>query len=135
MAKAANSTAKTAETPAATGTDFEFVDDLPEASRRGGAVQPSADVAKISALPEPRENNGKMQYARIWYAVGDAPSEITDDAQRKQWASDQAKKMTNRLSGITRRISKKDAGKKFTVRAVENNGKAGVAVYRIANAS
>ncbi len=132
MAKAANQTKPATDT--ASG-DYEFVDDLPAQSKRGGAAQPSEDVAKLENMPEPREVNGKTQYARVWYPVGTAPAELTEAAAREQWTKDTARKMTNRLSGITRRITKKDASKAYTVRTVENNGQPGVAVYRMAKAT
>jgi hypothetical protein len=132
MAKAAKSTSAPASNNAASVVS-DFVDDLPAATRRGaGGFTASADVSAISSLSAPEaKDGGGFRYARRWYPVGDAPAEITGDAERAQWQKDEARKMTNRFSGIVRRIAKKNPELAFTVRTVEHNGALGVGVYRV----
>lgn len=134
MAKAATSSNKVA-TPAASDNygDFEWADDLPVTSRGGGGGAAASDTMKaIQSLPAPRTQDGKQQFARKWFELTDTvPANITDPKERDQKTKENLRKLTNKLSGITRRLTKRDASAQYTLRSVEQNGKPGVAVYRI----
>ncbi len=125
MAKAAIKNEAPAETNATAG-DFDWADELPAATRKVGA-ETSPEVATLSSLPAPA--NGK--FARKWFAVEGVPATITDEAEKAKATKEALRKMTNRFSGIVRRLQKKDATKAYVIRTIENNGVAGVAVYRV----
>lgn len=135
MAKAATNTKSntTAASAPVSGFVSDFVDDLPAATGRGGrGFAASSDVTAIKGLAAPQaKDGGGFRYARLWYAVPEAPAAITSADERAKWQKDEARKMTNRFSGIARRISKKDANYAFTIRSVEHEGKPGVGVYRV----
>lgn len=127
MAKSAKSLAPVA----AVSSDFEWADDLPVATR-GGGFGASDTLKAIDALPAPRVQDGKTQFAVKFFPLTDSvPEGITDPAERASAEKDNLRKLVNKLSGITRRISKKDASKNYTTRAKDHNGVKGVAVYRI----
>lgn len=61
-----------------------------------------------------------------------APDGITDPAEVTKATKEAQRKMTNALTGHTRRARKADATKNFAIRSVHENGAYGVRVFRIA---
>lgn len=100
--------------------------------REGATVNPYTVTMKGMPVPE-----GGV-YAQGWI-VADVPATITDPAERLKAGKEEARKLSNRISGIARRLSdEKDAdGNYYTyaIRTREENGVWGVRVYRIAPAA
>jgi len=100
----------------------------PEIVRRAGAAtSPVADTMKTMPAPA----NG--QVAEFFVAVS-VPDTITDPAERDKALKDEARKASNRLSGIARRVAKADASLNFALRTKVQDDKMGIVVYRIAPA-
>jgi len=73
------------------------------------------------------------QVAEFFVAVS-VPDSITDPAERDKALKDEARKASNRLSGIARRVAKADASLNFALRTKVQDDKMGIVVYRIAPA-
>ena len=127
MAKAAK--------PLAVG-DFtvDFGDAPPPIQRlAGGASSPYTPVLK--AMPAPQD--GKVAQ---FFIKADVPASITDAKERERALKDEARKISNRVSGISRRLmEEKDANGvlyNFALRTqTDKDGNIGVRVYRIAPAT
>lgn len=104
---------------------------LPPIQRLQGAqASPYSVAMKAMAL-------GKDDKAlQSFFIPADVPATITDPAEREKAAKDEARKISNRVSGIARRLSEeKDASGKqyaFAIRSRQEDGKIGVRVYRVA---
>lgn len=125
MAKAATKSAET--TAPAAETDFVWLDAPAETARRVGASE-SPEVAAIRALPAPKD--GKFG-AKV-YPIPQPAATITDAAEREKAIKEEGRKMTNRFSGIVRRLAKKDAALAYTIRTSVLNDVPVVIVYRVA---
>jgi hypothetical protein len=60
------------------------------------------------------------------------PDSITDPAERDKALKEEARKTSNRLSGIARRVAGADPSANFALRTKTEGDKMGIVVYRIA---
>lgn len=91
----------------------------------GGETSPYAAVMKTMPAPQ----DGK--YANFFVPAAEPAATITDADERTKATRDNARKLSNALSGLSRRIAKKDPSKAFALRTTEEGGKIGVCVYRV----
>jgi hypothetical protein len=125
MAKAPAATASTA--PAA-ALPFEIsFGEAPPATVRKVGVDSSPYTANVRALPPVQGD----KVASFFVPVGTPPDTITDEGEKAKWRTEDARKTTNRISGLTRRMSKKDPSLAFALRTREEKGVLGVRVYRV----
>lgn len=127
MAKTAK-TETAAETLNVAGYAITF-GDVPAARPAPGKKTDSPIKEAIKGLPAPREIDGEMRFPSVFEPVT-APDTITDPVEREKATKEAQRKMTNSLSGITRRLKKDDATVDFAVRSVVEDGVYGVRVYR-----
>ena len=92
---------------------------------RGGGDNPYRKAIDALAAPE-----GDKVYQ--FFVPVTAPDAITDPAEREKATKENQRKMTNALTGHTRRAKRADASKNFAIRSVVENGVYGVRVFRIA---
>jgi len=108
------------------GFHISFGEAPPEVVRRvGAATSPVAEAMK--AMPAPQ--NGKI--AQFFVPVS-VPDTITDPTEREKALKEEARKTSNRLSGIARRIAKGDDSVNFALRTKKEGDEIGIRVYRIA---
>lgn len=101
----------------------------PERQRVGNTTgEPSPYVAFMKSMPAPTGD----AFASFFIPAADAPATITDEGERDKFSKDAARKTTNNIGAISRRIKKADATYNFTTREVTENGKRGVRVWRVA---
>jgi hypothetical protein len=129
MAKAKQTDAPQGATPAADPYPIMW-GGPPPAPKRGITGEQSDMTKRIIAMPAPAE--GKIPSFFVPVLEKEIPENITDPKQRAEVLNDNVRKLTNKLSGATRRVMKQDATKNFTVRATTFNGVRGVGVWRIA---
>lgn len=91
----------------------------------GQESSPFAAVMKNMAAPTAQ---GVAQF----FIPVEANASITDAGEQSKYKSGEARKITNRVSGIARRLKKADANMVFAMRTREENGVLGVRVYRVA---
>lgn len=123
------STAKPAAAPAAVSgfaaLSIRFGDAPAPIERKvGGEKSPYG--ALMESMPAP--DGGK--FANFFVPAEQPAATITDATERAKALKDNARKLSNSLSGLSRRITKKDA-KAFALRTKEENGVLGVVVYRV----
>jgi hypothetical protein len=100
--------------------------ELPAKERgfKEGKSSPYADNMKAMLVTD------KIQSFFIDAESG-VPASITTPDERGKAAKDEARKISNRVSGLARRLQKADASKAYTLRVRTENGKLGVRVYCI----
>lgn len=130
MAKAPKATETPAPAPAPQAFNVEWGAPPPVITRGfgGQAREPSVYLAPTQNLAAPA--NG--QYASYFVPVT-IPATITDEKERAKAQKDEARKLQNRISSITRRLAKPDANgmqKTFVMRALDRGGTFGVQVWR-----
>lgn len=103
-----------------------FGDAPPVLARKIGAESSPYSVA-MKGMPAPA--NGKIAQ---FFVPAPTNSNITDPDEQAKYKSAEARKITNRISGIARRLKKADASMVFAMRTREEDGKLGVRVYRVA---
>jgi hypothetical protein len=131
MAKAATA-AKPAEPQVATvgGFKIETGIPLPTIERKVGASSsPYAEPMKALPLGSTPET------VASFFVPATVPNTITDPAEKAKALRDEARKISNRISGISRRLTKADPTLAFALRTKEENGNVGVRVYRVAPAA
>lgn len=132
MAKASSNPTAPANASAVAKLPFALeLSDAPAAVTRkiGGESSPFPAVMRAMPLPV----NGK--FTSFFVPAPAVPATITDADERAKASKDAARKLTNNLSGISRRLSKADKSFQFALRTQEQNGVIGVRVYRIAAAA
>jgi len=93
---------------------------IPTAART--AAKQSDDAEKLMAMP----------IGASFLEAVTVPDTVTDPAEREKTFKEKAKGVTNRLSGLTRRFAKKNAGYAFALRTVNDDQMGrGVRVFRI----
>lgn len=120
--------AKSAIKSTVAGTAFAIrFGDAPAPIERkiGGEKSPYATA--MEDMPAPNGN----QFANFFVPVPQPDAAITDAGERAKAFNENARKLANSLSGLSRRITKKDATKAFALRKKDENGVLGVVVYRI----
>lgn len=91
--------------------------------------EPSAYATAMKAL---KPVDDPTKYQSFFIPADDVPATITDENERKKWLTDQTRKISNRVSGIARRMQKADANVAFAIRTMTNSaGKTGVRVFRV----
>lgn len=110
---------------------------LPERVRIGNKDgAPSPYVEFMKSMPAPvTAADGTVTYASFFIPADEAPATVTDPAEREKVAKDNARKTTNNLGAISRRIRKGDPAYNFSSREVTENGRRGVRVFRVAPAA
>ena len=124
------STAKPAAAPAAVSgfaaLSIRFGDAPAPIERKvGGEKSPYG--ALMESMPAP--DGGK--FANFFVPAEQPAATITDATERAKALKDNARELSNSLSGLSRRITKEDATKAFALRTKEENGVLGVVVYRV----
>ena len=123
---------KAADTNAAAAPAFTVeVGSPPPAIQRmvGGASSPYTPVMK--SMPAPQGDKVAQ-----FFVKAEVPTTITDATEREKAAKDEARKISNRISGIARRLTKDDASLNFALRTQKDaQGNLGVRVYRVAAAA
>lgn len=100
----------------------------PERTRVGNPNgEPSPYVEFMKSMPAPTGD----AYASFFIPAEQAPATITDANERDKFAKEKARKATNNIGAISRRIKKADATYNFTTREVTENGVRGVRVWRV----
>lgn len=101
--------------------------DAPAAIERkvGGDKSPYAALMEQLPLPD------KGRYAQFFVPSEQPAATITDAGERAKQAKENARKLSNKLSGLTRRVTKKNKDFVFALRTKEENGVLGVVVYRV----
>lgn len=95
----------------------------------GGTSSPYAVAMKaleLSADPK------KLQ---SFYVPCDAvPATVTGEDEKAKWLKENARKIANRISGVSRRITKDDSGVAFAIRSMpgKDGTGMGVRVFRVA---
>jgi len=119
--------------PAASPFKIETGVALPAITRLGGGGQPSPLLVTMKALAAPvTDAKGNTKYQSFVVPVGAVPATITDPKEQAKYVSGEQRKIANRASSAARRISKDDKTFAFAVRAVNENGAAGVRIFRVA---
>jgi hypothetical protein len=128
MAKAASAAAAAISTapPLTSAFPISFGEGPAPITRKiGGEKSPYTSVMQSMPLPQ------GDKVASFFIAAGMAPTELPD-GEKTKWTADQVRKITNRVSGLARRLKKKDGAYNFAVRSREEGGASGIRVYRIA---
>lgn len=97
----------------------------------GAAPSPYAEAMKGMPAPVLDAAGNATSVASFFVAGDEVPAAITDATERATAEKEAARKASNRLSGIARRITKADADMAFALRTVTEGGKLGVRVYRV----
>lgn len=109
---------------------------LPERTRVGNTTgEPSPFVAYMKSMPAEvaaTDPNAQPIRASFFIPAKQAPATIVDPTERDKFAKDEARKTTNNIGAISRRIKKADATYNFTTREVTEGGVRGVRVWRVA---
>lgn len=128
MAKGPSPSPSPVPTAAApSGFAITFGEAPPATVRKVGMESsPFAGVMKSMQAPGP---DGRV--AQFFVPV-EASASISDAGEQAKYKSGEARKITNRISGIARRLKKADANMVFAMRTREENGVLGVRVYRVA---
>lgn len=90
----------------------------------GGKQSPYVQVMTQLSVPV----DGKYQSFFVPATISD---NITDAGEKEKAFRDSQRRISNSISGASRRIEKKDASFKFATRQVVENGVYGVRVYRM----
>lgn len=107
---------------------IEVVGAPPERTRTFGDGVPNPLVAFMKDMPAPEGG----AFASFFIPADQAPATVTDADERRKVAKANARKTTNNIGTLKRKIAKADPTFNFTTREVEENGVLGVRVYRIA---
>jgi hypothetical protein len=107
---------------------------LPERKRIGNTTgEPSPYVEFMKSMPAPVvATDGSTTYASFFIPAEQAPTTVTDPGEREKVNKANARKTTNNIGAISRRIRKGDAAFNYSSREVVENGVLGVRVFRVA---
>lgn len=90
----------------------------------GGKESPYAKVMKSLKLGTSEKT------IQSFFIPANVPATLKGEEKTKA-ANEEVRKISNRVSGIARRLAKQDAQMRFTLRSREENGQLGVRVYRV----
>lgn len=112
-------------------TDAPFKIEMGEApppvQRLGAGGDTSPYTQAMKDMPLPNAGEPIPQF----FVPADVPESIKDAKEREKAAKESARKISNRISGIARRLNKQDAKFNFALRTRTENGVVGVRVYRM----
>lgn len=133
MAKAAKPAPVATATASVSPFKIEVGAPPPAIERKVG--QPSSPfTAAMKSLPAPSGD----QVAQFFVPIDPIAATVTDPTEKAQAEKDAARKLSNRISGISRRVSEEIDGTgtqyAFALRTKIENGVMGVRVYRVAPA-
>lgn len=112
------------------GFQIDFGVPLPASRRFASDGKDNPIRTAMDGLPAP---DGER--VASFFLAAEVADTITDATERAKAARDNARKTANRLSTLVRRIVKADPSKAFAIRSVEEHGKIGIRVYRVAPAA
>lgn len=125
---------KTAKAPETNPYAVTFGAPPPPVQRIGGGGNAGPLHAAMQSMPTP----GKEGVPQFFAPADPAPSTITDPGEQSKAVKENARKLSNKLSGMARRITKQDEDtgakpvRKYALRTLTHNGALGVMVYRTA---
>ena len=104
--------------------------ELPAATRGGRKGEPSPYATIMQAMTPASGKN--MQ---SFFVPAAAPDGITDAAERTKAFNDNARKLTNRIGGLARRLKKTDPTRDYAIRVMPDGDRIGVRVFCVAPAA
>lgn len=127
MAKPAPAPAAAAPAVAAAASPFTVTfGSAPAPTTRKVGIESSPYSGVMKSMPAPAGGSVAQ-----FFIPAEATAGLTDAGEKQKSAAENARKITNRISGIARRLKKSDASMNFAMRTVTENGQLGVRVYRV----
>lgn len=113
---------------------IEFVHSVPETTRVGGGKGGSIFTDIMRDMPAPAKS-GKAKDAPMniasFFIPATVPDTITEAKEREKEAKADVRRISNRMSGVARRITKQEPTRRYAMRTVKENDVWGLRVYRL----